>query len=459
MFSASGFDFIVIYFEYDTTPDQAVLDWADALLKANPGRRGIVVTHYLLETTAAWGVQGQAIYNALRDNPNLFLMLCGHNSGEARRTDVYAGNSVHTLLADFQDYANGGNGNLRLLRFSPNNNQIYVQTYSPWLNQYETNAYSQFALSHPMQSGTSFELVQENTGVPSGTPTSAIWAGLQPGIEYEWYVTATDGTESKASEARQFTTSANTPPTVAITNPVSGSVFSLSEGQGTALVAITASAADNDGQVSKVEFFAGTSKLGEDTETPYELAFNLPMGKYFLSAVATDNGGLQTVSQPFTITIGGVPAAPANPVARAQFTTEILLAWSDVSANETGFEIYQSLDGQSYTPIGTTGPDVTSTLVTQLQPSTTYYYYVSAFNGAGHGDSGVANATTSLLRRCLPLPPAWRRCRCRARKSAWSGRITRRTNPGSRLSDPPMAAVGCRWLPLQPTRPCSWTQD
>ena len=403
LFSASGFDFIVIYLEYDATPDQAVLDWADALLKANPGRRGIVVTHYLLETTAAWGVQGQAIYNALRDNANLSLMLCGHNHGEARRTDVYAGNTVHTLLSDYQSYANGGNGYLRLLRFSPVNNQIYVQTYSPWLNLSETDASSQFTLSHPMQSGASFELVQENTSVSSGTPTSAIWPGLPPGTEFEWYATATDGTETRASEARRFTTSANTPPTVAITSPLSGSVVSLGEGQGTAPVAISASASDSDGQVVRVEFFAGTSSLGEDTEAPFELTSDFPMGSYVLSAVATDNGGMQTVSQPITITIGGAPAAPANLIAQAQSTTQILLGWSDVSANETGFEIHQSLDGQSYTLIGTVGPDVSSTLVTQLQPATSYYYYVSAFNGAGHGDSGVASATTLAP---LPVPAA-----------------------------------------------------
>jgi hypothetical protein len=38
LFSAGGMDFIVISLEYDTTPDQPVLDWADSLLKAHPNR-------------------------------------------------------------------------------------------------------------------------------------------------------------------------------------------------------------------------------------------------------------------------------------------------------------------------------------------------------------------------------------------------------------------------------------
>jgi len=30
------------------------------------------------------------IYNDLKDNPNLFLMLCGHVDGEGQRQDIYA---------------------------------------------------------------------------------------------------------------------------------------------------------------------------------------------------------------------------------------------------------------------------------------------------------------------------------------------------------------------------------
>src|SRR5206468_9161282 len=39
LFSASGMDFIVISFEYDTTPDQAILDWGDQLLTTYRDRK------------------------------------------------------------------------------------------------------------------------------------------------------------------------------------------------------------------------------------------------------------------------------------------------------------------------------------------------------------------------------------------------------------------------------------
>jgi hypothetical protein len=152
LFSASGMDFIVIYFEFDPAADPAVLAWADNLLKTHVNRRAIIVSHYLTEggNPAPFGAQGQAIYDTLKGNANLFLMLAGHRPEEGRRTDILNGNTVHTLMSDYQGRANGGDGWLRTLEFSPANNQIRVRTYSPSLNQFETDANSEFTLSYDM---------------------------------------------------------------------------------------------------------------------------------------------------------------------------------------------------------------------------------------------------------------------------------------------------------------------
>ncbi|KPJ74626.1 MAG: hypothetical protein AMJ54_16870, partial [Deltaproteobacteria bacterium SG8_13] len=150
LFSASGMDFIVINLDYQSSA-AGVLDWADALLKSYSDRRAILVSHYLLEASGAFGSWGQQVYDALKDNPNLFLMLCGHIHAEAMRTDVFNGSTVHTLLADYQDYANGGNGFLRILQFSPENDEIRVKTYSPYISSFETDANSEFVLSYDME--------------------------------------------------------------------------------------------------------------------------------------------------------------------------------------------------------------------------------------------------------------------------------------------------------------------
>jgi uncharacterized repeat protein (TIGR01451 family) len=147
-FNASGMNFIVINLEYQ--PDDDVWAWADNLLQTYSDRRGIVVTHSLMDNQANFEWIGMQIYEALKGNPNLFLMLAGHKDGEAMRTDVFNGNIIYTLLANYQTRTNGGNGWLRILTFSPVNDQIQVKTYSPYLDQFENDSNSEFVLSYGM---------------------------------------------------------------------------------------------------------------------------------------------------------------------------------------------------------------------------------------------------------------------------------------------------------------------
>ena len=153
LFSAENLDFIVIDLEYDLSPDTTVLNWADSLLQTYSNRRAIINSHYIIGNgnPANFGYQGQIIYDSLKHNSNLFLMLCGHISGEGRRMDVYNGDTVYSLLADYQSRANGGNGYLRIMEFFPQANEISVKTYSPWLDVWETDANSEFVLKYDMQ--------------------------------------------------------------------------------------------------------------------------------------------------------------------------------------------------------------------------------------------------------------------------------------------------------------------
>ena len=208
LFSASGMDFIVLYLEYDETPDAAILSWADNLLKTYNNRRAIVVSHYLLNLNGTFSPQGQAVYDALKNNSNLMLLLCGHVPGENRRQDNFNGQTVHTLLADFQDLRNGGDGWLRMLEFSPASNQVRVKTYSPTLNIYDQTATSQFTLAYNLQD-SGFTTIKANPNIASGAVATKNWSGLQPNTEYEWYVTVGDGFNSVTSPHWKFKTGAN----------------------------------------------------------------------------------------------------------------------------------------------------------------------------------------------------------------------------------------------------------
>lgn len=151
LLSVGGLDFILIFFEYAAGSD--VLGWADEILKKYSDRRAIIVSHSLLKLDKTFSHQGQATYDVLKDNRNFFLMLCGHVLGEALREDTYNGKRVYSLLSDYQGREKGGNGWLRIMKFSPTRNRIQVTTYSPTLGKYERDADSQFILEYDMSSG------------------------------------------------------------------------------------------------------------------------------------------------------------------------------------------------------------------------------------------------------------------------------------------------------------------
>jgi hypothetical protein len=151
LFSAEGMDFIIIFLQY--SPGTTQLNWAGTLLGTTyPNRRGIVVSHGILNTNDSWLYQ--AIYTALGGNPNLFLMLCGHmtsgTDGTAYRKETRSNmDPVHIMLSDYQDVSNG-NGWLRILDFNTSADKIDVSTYSPYLNSTNDDAASFSPLSYDM---------------------------------------------------------------------------------------------------------------------------------------------------------------------------------------------------------------------------------------------------------------------------------------------------------------------
>ncbi|MGE5265608.1 MAG: phosphohydrolase, partial [Acidobacteriota bacterium] len=207
LFSASGLDFILINLSCPAAaPPAAVLDWANTLLAANSNRRGIAVCHDLLAagTPAAFSASGQAVYTALKGNPNLFLLLGGHVYQAGSRTDTFNGNTVYSMRSDYQYEPNGGNGWLRILEFQPANDRIQVWTYSPYLSQSLTDATNQFAVAYDM-SGP-WQLIGTVNSVASGSTASVNWTGLGYATQYEWYATANDGLNTTTSPTWSFIT-------------------------------------------------------------------------------------------------------------------------------------------------------------------------------------------------------------------------------------------------------------
>ena len=109
------------------------------------------------------------------------------------------------------------------------------------------------------------------------------------------------------SVARMVTLKSNVAPSAALTQPANGATFTAP-----AAVSLAATASDSDGTVTKVEFFNGSAKLGEDTTAPYTYDWaGVAPGSYTLTARATDNLGATTTSAARTITVNASNLLPS----------------------------------------------------------------------------------------------------------------------------------------------------
>jgi len=89
------------------------------------------------------------------------------------------------------------------------------------------------------------------------------------------------------------------PPTVSITSPADGTVYTLPVN-----VTIQAQAVDTDGDLKRVGFYANDKFLGYVTNSPFVLIWtNPPPGAYNLFARATDQLGKSTLSDPVDIVV------------------------------------------------------------------------------------------------------------------------------------------------------------
>jgi regulation of enolase protein 1 (concanavalin A-like superfamily) len=219
-------------------------------------------------------------------------------------------------------------------------------------------------------------------GSDTTSPYSVNWSNVPAG-SYLLTARATDNTgASTMSAGVNVTVNANQAPTVSLTSPATGTIFSTP-----ATVTMTASANDADGSIQKVEFYNGSTLLGSDTTSPFTFSWsNVPAGAYSLSAVAHDNLGASTVSSWSDITVGAATVlstaifAPAVvPDAIDFYVFEVFAAGSDplvaapVASQNLG--VPTPINGEIVANVGST--------ISALAPGS-YIATVSSFS-AGEG--------------------------------------------------------------------------
>lgn len=95
----------------------------------------------------------------------------------------------------------------------------------------------------------------------------------------------------------------NSRPFVTIASPTTGTTY-----VGPTTVTLSATATDNDGTITSVNFYEGRTLIG--TAAPiggnqYQLSFTANFGPHTLVAVATDSGGRSTLSEPISVFVNG----------------------------------------------------------------------------------------------------------------------------------------------------------
>ena len=161
-----------LHFSFEMEPSQAVLNWAQGVIDANPSVPVILSTHEWLnprnkDKMRADGYESyfhdsahltpdQVWDRFVRKNANIFLVLCGHlwtdpvngvSQGEDVRIDKNdAGHPVYQVLQDYQ--ANsvgpdgkarsvpGGAGWLRFIEFDTEKRQMHFYTYSTLIGRH-----------------------------------------------------------------------------------------------------------------------------------------------------------------------------------------------------------------------------------------------------------------------------------------------------------------------------------
>ena len=136
----------------------------------------------------------------------------------------------------------------------------------------------------------------------NASPYSYSWTNVSAG-SYSISVKATDNlglvTTSTAVTVTSTTVVTNQAPTVSLSSPTNGTSATAP-----ATFSLTATSADADGSVVKVDFYNGTILLFSDNATPYAYSWtNVAAGSYSITAKATDNLGLVTTSTSITVSV------------------------------------------------------------------------------------------------------------------------------------------------------------
>ena len=274
LLTENGQDFVILYMSWDIYEDE--INWMNSVLQKYSDRKAILCFHTY--TRVAYNADGGLMdyygqlvqENVVAKNPNVIAVLNGHYHGASYETTVFDDDkdgvydrTVYQICTDYQSGFEGGSGYIKMLYFDLDNNKIYINSYSPSLNDFNyydnasvtelgtespasvapdtaedgsalpkrinnnintdileldvpfhtdpqtilTNYFGAY-LDRGEEIGTAdFAAAQDSEGQ---TGTAALtWSGLQPNTHYAWYAVVANSLGSVQQTAAQtFTTAA-----------------------------------------------------------------------------------------------------------------------------------------------------------------------------------------------------------------------------------------------------------
>src|SRR6185503_2364926 len=295
-------------------------------------------------------------------------------------SDAGAGNDINNATLTFDDTA---------VSNLPDSSAIVSGTYKP------TDFVTGDAFPSPSPAG------------PYGTALS-VFNGLNPNGTWSLYVldgAAGDSGSIAGGWSLKFTYPTTSVPTIALTSPANGAAFAAP-----ATVNLAASVTANGHTITKVQFYNGTTLLGEDTTAPYTVAWpNVPAGSFTLTARAVYDAGSTINSAAVNITVATTTLpiiALTSPASGATLTAPATVNFAaGVTANGHTITKVQFYNGTTLLGEDTTAP---YTVAWPNVPAGSYTLTARAVYDAGSTvNSAAVNitvATTTLPTIALTSP-------------------------------------------------------
>ncbi|MBQ4618104.1 MAG: metallophosphoesterase [Clostridia bacterium] len=139
LMNLGGVNFIFVYLGYGPHTD-ADYAWMNSVLKEHEDYIAVLAFHEYMAASGERTSRGNTIFeNVVLKNPNVRMVLCGHNYNSTRKIDTIDDNgdgkpdrTVYQMMANYQNTTNGGNGFMRFMECDVAAGTITHRTYSPY---------------------------------------------------------------------------------------------------------------------------------------------------------------------------------------------------------------------------------------------------------------------------------------------------------------------------------------